>query len=168
MAKRKQSISWIVAYYAVVKLLLSARFTKHSDIGGKDSANSLPILDSVVPVHSKEMGSLEARKWAASRQYQQNDKAPSKDSEQPGHSPSLIRIFAVHMMKAWTLSYPLSAQWRLWSDWADAQADLSLAQSDLSLRWAHMPFCRFCHEAAQMTSSWVAVYEHPLADLSAE
>ena len=34
------------------------------------------------------------------------------------------------MKKAWTLSYPLSAQRRLWSDWADAQADLSL-------RWAH-------------------------------
>ena len=29
-------------------------------------------------------------------------------------------------MKAWVLSYPLSAQRRLWSDWADAQADLSL------------------------------------------
>ena len=26
-----------------------------------------------------------------------------------------------------------------------AQAD---AQADLSLRWAHMPFCWFCHEAA--------------------
>ena len=30
------------------------------------------------------------------------------------------------MKKAWVLSYPLSAQGRLWSDWADAQADLSL------------------------------------------
>ena len=28
-------------------------------------------------------------------------------------------------------------------DWADAQADLSL-------RWAHMLFCWFCHEVAQM------------------
>ena len=28
-----------------------------------------------------------------------------------------------------------------WSDWADAQADLSL-------HWAHMPFCWFCHELA--------------------
>ena len=45
-------------------------------------------------------------------------------------SPSLIRVFAVHLKEAWDLSYPLSAQWRLWSDWADAQADLSL-------RWAH-------------------------------
>ena len=30
-----------------------------------------------------------------------------------------------------------------WSDWADVQADLSL-------RWAHMPFCWFCHEAAHL------------------
>ena len=68
---------------------------------------------------------------------------PSKDSDQPGHSPSLIRVFAVRMKKAWVLIYPLSAQRRLKSDWADAQADLRL-------RWAHMPFCWFCHEAAQL------------------
>ena len=54
---------------------------------------------------------------------------------------ALIRVFAVCMKKAWVLSYPMSAQWRLWSDWADATADLSLC-------WAHMPFCWFCHEAA--------------------
>ena len=34
-------------------------------------------------------------------------------------------------------------QRRLWSDWADAQADLSL-------RWAHMPLCWFRHEVAQL------------------
>ena len=56
--------------------------------------------------------------------------APSKDSDQPGHQPSLIRVFTVRMKKAWVLSYPLSAQQRLWSDWADAQANLNL-------RWAH-------------------------------
>ena len=50
-------------------------------------------------------------------------------------------------------------QRRLWSDCADAQADLRLwsdwadAQADLSLRWAHMPFCWFCHEAAHMILS---------------
>ena len=60
--------------------------------------------------------------------------APTEDSDQPGHPPSLISVFAVHMKKAWVLSYPLSAQWRLWSDWADAQADQSL-------QWAHIPFC---------------------------
>ena len=58
---------------------------------------------------------------------------PSEDSDQPGHPPSLIRVFAVHMKKAWVLSYPLSAQRRLWSDWADAQADLSLRWAQISL-----------------------------------
>ena len=62
--------------------------------------------------------------------------APSEDSEQPGHPPSLIRVFAVRIKKAWVLSYPLSAQRRLWSDWADAQADMSL-------RWAHSHFVGF-------------------------
>ena len=66
-------------------------------------------------------------KWAASWQNQQCGCAPSKDSDQPGHPPSLIRVFTVHMKKAWVLSYPLSAQ---------------------RLRWAHMPFCWFCHEVA--------------------
>ena len=39
---------------------------------------------------------------------------PSKDSDQPGHQPSLIRVFPVHMKEAWVLSYPLNAQPRLW------------------------------------------------------
>ena len=37
-----------------------------------------------------------------------------------------LRVFAVCLKKARILSYPLSAQRRLWSDWVDAQADLSL------------------------------------------
>ena len=47
--------------------------------------------------------------------------APSGDSSQPGHPPSLIRVFAVRMKKHWVLSYPLSTLRRSWSDWADAQ-----------------------------------------------
>ena len=74
--------------------------------------------------------------WAASWQNQRNDCEPSEDSDQPGHPPSLIRVFAVRMKKTWVLSYPLSAQRRLWSDWADAQADLSL-------HWAHSHFAGF-------------------------
>ena len=69
--------------------------------------------------------------------------APSEDSDQPGHPPSLITVFTIRMKKAWVLSYSFSAQRRLWSDWANAQADLSL-------RWAHMPFCWFCHDVAQL------------------
>ena len=62
--------------------------------------------------------------------------APSKDSDQPGRPPSLIRVFAVRMKKAWVLSYPLSTQWRLRSHWANAQADLSLW-------WTHSHFVGF-------------------------
>ena len=43
------------------------------------------------------------------------------------NSPSLIRVFAVRMKKPWFLSYPLSTQRRLWSDWVQS-------------------FCWFCHE----------------------
>ena len=39
--------------------------------------------------------------------------APSKDSDQPRHPPSLIRVFAVSLKKARILSYPLSALQRL-------------------------------------------------------
>ena len=31
--------------------------------------------------------------------------APSKDSDQPGHPPSLMRVFAVRMKKHWALNY---------------------------------------------------------------
>ena len=40
------------------------------------------------------------------------------------------------MKKAWVLNYPLSARRRLWSDWVNAQADLSLC-------WAHTHFVGF-------------------------
>ena len=70
------------------------------------------------------------------KKKQQNECGPSEDSDQPGHPPSLISVFAVRMKKEWVLSYPLSAQRRLWSDWADAKADLRL-------RWAHSHFVGF-------------------------
>ena len=85
-------------------------------------------------------------KWAATWQNQQNECAPSEDSDEPGHPPSLIRVFSVRMKKAWVLNYPLSAQRRLWSDWADAQADLSL-------RWAHSHFVGFVMSRLRSLSS---------------
>ena len=97
--------------------------------------------------HTVSMTSLNIR--AVSWQNQQ----PSEDSDQPWHPPSLIRVFAVRLKKVWVLSYPLSAERRLWSDWADAQADLSL-------RWAHMPLCWFCHEVAHYYK-WLRVKETP-------
>ena len=41
-----------------------------------------------------------------------------------------------------------------WSDWADAEADLSL-------RWAHMPYCWLCYEAAQFWYSRLASANFP-------
>ena len=63
-------------------------------------------------------------------------------ADQPGHLPSLIRVFAVRMKKIWVLIYQLSAQQRLWVDLTDAKVDLSLCYS-------HMLFCWFWHEKAQ-------------------
>ena len=80
--------------------------------------------------------------WAATWQNQQNDCAPSEDSDQPGHPPSLIRVFAVHWMGSQRPKVSSCGQRRLWSDWADAQAD----ESSLG---AHS-FCWFCHVTAHM------------------
>ena len=92
--------------------------------------------------------------WGATWQNLQNECVPSEDSDQPGYPHSLIRVFAVRMQKAWALSYPLSARRRLSSDWADAQADLSLC-------WAHTHFvvlsCRssYCYIGDSLiTHSW--------------
>ena len=51
--------------------------------------------------------------------------APSEDSDQPGHPPSLISLRCPH------------------------EERLGPAQVDLSLRWAHRSFCWFCHAQAQ-------------------
>ena len=72
---------------------------------------------------------------------------PTKTAERPANIQISLGIclfwsvFAVRIKKPWILSYPLRAQRRLWSDWNDAQADISL-------RLAHMQFCLFCHAAA--------------------
>ena len=71
---------------------------------------------------------LSAIKSAAARKKKrQNDICAQQRHRSAWASPpSLIRLFAVRMKKLWVLSYPFSTQRRLWSDWADAQADLSL------------------------------------------
>ena len=55
--------------------------------------------------------------------HDKNNSVPSEDLDQPGHPPSLVRVFAVRMEKPWVLIYPLSAQRRLWSAWADAKTE---------------------------------------------
>ena len=70
--------------------------------------------------------------------------APSEDSDQSEHPPSLIRVFAVRMNIPWVLIYPFSTQRRPWSNWALGGS----AQSDLSLRWVLRTLCLFCHAAS--------------------
>ena len=49
-------------------------------------------------------------------------------------------------MGSWGLNISSCGQRRLWLDWADAQADLSLW-------WAQRPFCWLCHEVALLSVS---------------
>ena len=71
--------------------------------------------------------------WATTWQNQQNDCASSEDSNQPGHPPSLIRVLAIRSVGSRGPKLSSCGQQRLWSDWADAQAHLSL-------RWTHSHF----------------------------
>ena len=108
--------------------------------------------------HGAAQGSLVYEPRAA-HDYYKMASAPCEDSDQPGHPPSLIRVFAVRIKRALVLSYPLSAQRRLWSDGANAKADQSL-------RWAHMPFCKFCHALAQLFGAQYGVGTSALAHLN--
>ena len=89
------------------------------------------------PIGEKHCFDRSSCKSATTWQNQHNECAPSENSDQPGHLPSLIRVFAVHMKKAWVPSYPLSAKRRLWSGWSETSLG------------AHS-FCWFCCVVAQI------------------
>ena len=80
--------------------------------------------------------------WSLSKRYEPPHDKTNKMTMHPvktrislGIRPAWS-VYAVRMKKTWVLSYPMSAQQRLWSDWVDAQADLSL-------HWAHSHFVGF-------------------------
>ena len=59
-----------------------------------------------------------------------HDKTNKKDvrpakTGQSGHPPCLISLYCPRK-NAWVLSYPLSTQRKLWSDWMDAQVNLKV------------------------------------------
>ena len=61
-------------------------------------------------------------------------------------SLGICQVWSVSSLSAWRKLGSLATHWAHsedWSDWADAQADLSLC-------WEHMPFCWFCHVVAQL------------------
>ena len=59
-------------------------------------------------------------------------------------------VFAVGVKKYWVLSYPMSAQRSLWSDWEDAQADLSLLGAQVSL--LVLSCCGSCYFSTMLLS----------------
>ena len=67
--------------------------------------------------------------------------APSEESDQPAHSPSLIRVFAKHSVVS--LGPKRSA------DSEDSGQTGQLPRL-ICLRWAHRSFCWFFHEAAHI------------------
>ena len=78
---------------------------------------------------------------------------PAKTQISLGIRPVGWTVFTVRMKKAWVLNYPLSAQQRLWSDWADAQADLSL-------RWVHSHFVGFVMSwLTSLSKQWKDVWQ---------
>ena len=118
-----QIIMLLSKVYAAILFLLDALLYGKTTINFQTIAAliwSVPIL-----VYLRYM-------WATTWQNQQSECAPSEDSDQPGHPPSLIRVFAVRMKKPWVLSYPLSAQRRLWSDWADLSLHPVWSESSLA------------------------------------
>ena len=71
--------------------------------------------------------------------------APSEDSDQPGHLPSLISLRCLHEE---TMGHKLPTV-------CTAKTLIRLcwwAHADLSLSWAHMSFCWFCRDVTQI--SW--------------
>ena len=99
---------------------------------------------------------------------------PTKWHVRPARSAQFDRVFAVRMKKAWILKYSLSAQRRLWSDWADlsslgahtillvchSTAHLSLIFPVQALRWTFRYVTEFI-------TSWTATFEWQLTTLLA-
>ena len=72
---------------------------------------------------------------------------PSEDSDQPGYLPSLIRVFS-SLCAQWVAKDPSFPH----ADSKDSDRTGRMPKL-ICLRWAHMPFCWFCHEAAHLAIS---------------
>ena len=78
-----QYIGFLVTYSSLIEKFLEKIFL---DVKSMSASCKMGII---------KTEKFEISIWAASWQNQQNDFAPSEDSDQPGHPPSLIRVFAV-------------------------------------------------------------------------
>ena len=81
--------------------------------------------------------------WAASWQKQQNGCAPSKDSDQTGHLPSLFRVFAVRSMGSYGSKLSSCGQQKTLIRLGECPG---WSESSLGAQ----SFCWFCHEVAHI------------------
>ena len=135
--------SWTV--YVHLTWIVTKKFLNsfQLDISGTFQENKrllyVNVINIMIGTRCKKLHKMDVvsnAKMSEDMRNQQNECAPSKDSDQPGHLPSLTKVFAIRMKKPWVLSYQLSAQRRLWSD-------LVVAQADLSRCWVHTYFVGF-------------------------
>ena len=115
---------WVIAERTAILLVLSCH-----------SSNGLGNSEVYTVWPSSFRGFLYLLVWATTWNNQQNECVPSEDSDQPGHLPSLISL---RCALKWVSEDPSFryADIEDWSDWADAQADLSLC-------WTHSHFVGF-------------------------
>ena len=71
----------------------------------------------------------------------------SRDSDQPVHSSNMSRVLVYPYLDSLEVVEGTCDQRRLWSDCADAQADLSL-------RWSRNSYCRFVVRWLMCETAW--------------
>ena len=85
-----------------------------------------------------------AIKWVRAWQNQHNDLCPQRKLRSAWASAQSDQS----SLSPWRNLASLATHWvhrEDWSNWADAQADLSLC-------WTHRSYCWFCHAVAQVTA----------------
>ena len=134
--------------------IMQARFLWVSPASGENACSTKGILNSLIKSKKARNKQRLIRQEQLSRLKTKPTKwhfAPSEDSDQPGHPPSLIRVFAVCMKKAWVLI----------SQWAQSEYSDQTGQMPrlICLRWAHSHFVGSVHaKQVKLTSQyWLTV-----------
>ena len=88
--------------------------------------------------------------WATTWQNKQCGCAPSEDSNQPGHLPSLIRVFAVRMKKVCLVPIKRTAKTLIRLGGCPGWSESSLGAQSL---------CWFCHVAAHLLNELFCIVQ---------
>ena len=95
-----QSAHWHICYWR----------SQASDLDAVNTGKTVHdyVLAGLSDFHCIKMNRMTRLIWAPTWQNQRNECARSRDSDQPGHLPSLIRVFAVRMKKLGSLATHLA------------------------------------------------------------